>query len=62
MVWAFVGGMIFELGAYLMFIESLNSGHKELFKKALIGIWSEDPETRKEEKLRFHWLYMALHL
>jgi len=50
-----VGGVAFEIGAFLMFVESLNTGHEELFKKALIGIWSEDQESMEGEKSRFRW-------
>jgi hypothetical protein len=29
---AFVGGTLFELGAYLAYVEALNSGHEEIWK------------------------------
>jgi hypothetical protein len=32
---AFIGGTIFELGSYLMFVEALNAGHDQLFGEAL---------------------------
>ncbi|KAF8338865.1 uncharacterized protein EI90DRAFT_3039477 [Cantharellus anzutake] len=48
--WGFVGGTFFEVGAFLMFIESLNSGHEELYKKALRSILNEDGGTRKQER------------
>jgi hypothetical protein len=32
---AFIGGTIFELGSYLMFVEALNTGHDQLFGEAL---------------------------
>ena len=38
--WAFVGGSLFEVGSYLMLVESLNTGHDELFGLALWGLVS----------------------
>ncbi|KAI0666442.1 hypothetical protein C8Q78DRAFT_984295 [Trametes maxima] len=32
---AFVGGTLFEVGSYLMYVEALNAGHEELFGPAL---------------------------
>ncbi|EIN04636.1 hypothetical protein PUNSTDRAFT_146307 [Punctularia strigosozonata HHB-11173 SS5] len=33
--WAFAGGTLFEVGSYLMLVESLNTGHENLFGPAL---------------------------
>ncbi|KAI0828527.1 hypothetical protein BC628DRAFT_1363072 [Trametes gibbosa] len=47
---AFVGGTLFEVGSYLMYVEALNTGHGELFGPALrellghaSGTVSQDP-------------------
>ncbi|CDO76411.1 hypothetical protein BN946_scf184937.g25 [Trametes cinnabarina] len=32
---AFVGGTLFEIGSYLMYVEALNTGHEQLFGPAL---------------------------
>ncbi|KAI8973124.1 hypothetical protein BD414DRAFT_499200 [Trametes punicea] len=32
---AFVGGTLFEVGSYLMYVEALNTGHEQLFGSAL---------------------------
>ena len=35
---AFVGGTLFEIGSYLMYVESLNTGHEQLFGEELLGL------------------------
>ncbi|KAJ3548916.1 hypothetical protein NM688_g5233 [Phlebia brevispora] len=58
---AFVGGTLFEVGSYLMYVESLNTGHEELFGEELLGFvesrssiqrleGKESPSSSDEEK------------
>ncbi|THH13899.1 hypothetical protein EUX98_g9670 [Antrodiella citrinella] len=63
--WAFVGGTLFEIGSYLMLVESLNTGHDQLFGPALWGIVSRaslnpssSDETLTPEKgtPKFRWI------
>ncbi|THH16050.1 hypothetical protein EUX98_g9364 [Antrodiella citrinella] len=67
--WAFVGGTLFELGSYLMLVESLNASHEQLFGPALWGHThtasdssnaSSDEETVSEKgknpSPRFRWI------
>ncbi|KAF8338864.1 uncharacterized protein EI90DRAFT_2423716 [Cantharellus anzutake] len=49
--WAFIGGTSFEVGAFLMFVESLNSGHEVLYKKAL-GDFQAKTRTRENRRGR----------
>lgn len=69
---AFVGGTLFEIGSYLMYVESLNTGHEELFGKELLGLVEgkahtqriEDVESSNEKgqsKRRFRWWYVLCH-
>ncbi|KAI0764700.1 hypothetical protein C8Q74DRAFT_1205533 [Fomes fomentarius] len=65
---AFVGGTLFEVGSYLMYVEALNTGHEELFGLALWNVVgeaaSEDPliDPRKDDSEgekrphRFRWI------
>ena len=68
---AFVGGTLFELGSYLMYVESLNTGHEELFGEELLGFVEgkspkdtriEDVESASEsdpkhaQKRKFRWM------
>ncbi|KAI0328762.1 hypothetical protein GY45DRAFT_1325907 [Cubamyces sp. BRFM 1775] len=58
---AFVGGTLFELGSYLMYVEALNSGHEQLFGPAVRELLahangsasespSPDPDSASAEK------------
>lgn len=68
---AFVGGTLFEIGSYLMYVESLNTGHEELFGEELLGLVegkspnlsrNSDLESSKEtipkhgQGRKFHWM------
>lgn len=63
--WAFVGGTLFELGSYLMLVESLNTGHGQLFGPALWGLVSrssthveEGPDESQPEQKRTKYRWM----
>ena len=67
---AFVGGTLFEIGSYLMYVESLNTGHEELFGEELLGLVegkssarssagnmdSRDPEKHTGRSQGFRWI------
>ncbi len=51
---AFVGGTLFEIGGYLMYVESLNTGHDELFGREILGLLegkSGYDRSRDQQKL-----------
>ncbi|KAF8602588.1 hypothetical protein BDV93DRAFT_523957 [Ceratobasidium sp. AG-I] len=53
---AFIGGTVFELGGYLMFVESLNTGHDELFGEALRDELDElEGRGKGNKKVGFRW-------
>lgn len=62
--WAFAGGTLFELGSYLMLVESLNTGHDQLFAPALWGLLSRTSVSSEDEKeslsdkhaTKFRWM------
>jgi hypothetical protein len=68
--WAFAGGTLFEIGAYLMVVEALNSGHEDLFGPALWDL-IENHEQEVDEKATggkgqtgpsgkgFRWMYVS---
>jgi hypothetical protein len=45
--WAFAGGTLFEIGAYLGYIESLNTAHDELFGPALLNLVRRPSDLEK---------------
>ena len=52
--WAFVGGSFFNVGGYLMFVESLNTGHGDLFGPSLESLVGKGGiKTNESEK--FYW-------
>ncbi|KAI0354071.1 hypothetical protein OH77DRAFT_1426489 [Trametes cingulata] len=42
---AFVGGTLFEIGSYLMYVEALNTGHEQLFGPALRELLGHASQT-----------------
>jgi hypothetical protein len=48
--WAFAGGTLFEIGAYLSYVESLNTGHDELFGPAVWNLMAHPVHPRDAEK------------
>ncbi|RDX49411.1 hypothetical protein OH76DRAFT_1403630 [Lentinus brumalis] len=42
---AFVGGTLFEVGSYLMYVEALNAGHEEMFAPALWELVAHQSNT-----------------
>ncbi|KAI0644029.1 hypothetical protein C8Q79DRAFT_914226 [Trametes meyenii] len=48
---AFVGGTLFEVGSYLMYVEALNAGHEELFGPALRGLLGHANRTVSTDAL-----------
>ncbi|KAI0635387.1 hypothetical protein C8Q77DRAFT_1217230 [Trametes polyzona] len=46
---AFVGGTLFEIGSYLMYVEALNTGHEELFGPALRELLGHASRTGSED-------------
>jgi hypothetical protein len=61
--WAFVGAILFEVGSYLMLVESLNTGHGRLFgpsiESLLEGNEHGDKRVRSSEGERFYWMYVG---
>jgi len=58
---AFAGGTLFELGAYLMYVESLNTGHEQLFGPALWGLvgrqgMGEGADRVEGKRIKFRWI------
>jgi len=61
---AFAGGTLFELGAYLMYVEALNTGHEQLFGPALWGMvgrrgMGEEVDAGVKEggkRAKFRWI------
>ncbi|KAH9855482.1 hypothetical protein C2E23DRAFT_724190 [Lenzites betulinus] len=49
---AFVGGTLFEIGSYLMYVEALNTGHDELFGPALRELLGHASRTVSEDPSR----------
>jgi hypothetical protein len=60
--WAFVGGTLFEVGAYLSLVESLNTGHDALFGPAVWALVSHDRQAQRgavrnsDGSPRFRWM------
>ncbi|KAG8718994.1 hypothetical protein FRC09_011761 [Ceratobasidium sp. 395] len=53
--WAFIGGTVFEVGSYLMFVEALNTGHDELFGEALKDEVDKLESRPQRKDVRFRW-------
>lgn len=56
--WAFVGGTLFEVGSYLMLVESLNTGHGQLFGPSVESFFEGKPggEKRVGDGEKFVWM------
>ncbi|KAG9099211.1 hypothetical protein FRC07_010550, partial [Ceratobasidium sp. 392] len=52
---AFIGGTVFELGSYLMFVEALNAGQDELFGDALKDEIDKLDSRPQRKDVRFRW-------
>ena len=63
--WAFVGGTLFEIGSYLMLVESLNTGHGQLFGRSLESLLEggshADELVKSPDGETFHWMYVGSH-